>query len=71
MPANKSINVPKIDQTIDNVTNGYGIAPKIGNVSTCTDNAASTGRNAIKVIIESTKATPSPSIMAANLIVSS
>ena len=47
------------------------MAPKIGKVSTCTERAANTGKKAIKVITESTNATPNPSIIAANRIVSS
>ena len=48
IPATRRTTVPKIDQTIDNVTSGYGIAPIIGTDSTCIESAANTGEKGNK-----------------------
>ena len=63
--------VPNIDQKIAALTKGAGISPIRGKIVTYSDNDNNTGKKAIKVMTESIIETPRPSIIEANLMVSS
>ena len=63
--------MPKIDQRIATNTRAWGTSPTIGRWVTKEERPQRIGRNAIRVITESMRLTPRPSMMPANRIVSS
>ena len=63
--------VPKTDQMMATTTSACGTSPMIGNSFTCTDKPQRIGMKASRVITESIRATPRPSMIEAKRIVSS
>ena len=63
--------MPKIDHRMATNTRACGTSPTIGRWVTNEESPQRIGRNAIRVITESMRLTPRPSMMPANRMVSS
>ena len=63
--------MPNADQSSAATTSGCGIEPRIGTSVMSAESRTSTGRKAISVITESSRLTPSRSVIVAKRMVSS